>query len=113
MDLLSGLRGPLHVILANLPYVPIHRELPRDVAGYEPHLALFAGAHGTELVERLLRQAADLLIEGSEIAVELDEQEQASPIAALARQLYPGAEVAIRLDGGGYQRVVHVMPRKG
>src|SRR5205085_2983221 len=40
-DLLAGLRGPLHVIVANLPYVPSTRALPRDVAAYEPPLALF------------------------------------------------------------------------
>ena len=53
-DLLAAVRGPLHVVLANLPYVPSDRDLPHDVKDYEPHLAIFGGARGTELIERFL-----------------------------------------------------------
>lgn len=108
-DLLSGLRGPLDVVLANLPYVPSGRDLPRDVAGYEPHVALFGGPRGTELIERFLPAAVERMAPHGEIAVELDEQEQAAPIAALARTIAPSAQVRIERDGGGYDRVVHVL----
>jgi release factor glutamine methyltransferase len=107
-DLLAGLRGPLHVVLANLPYVPRDRHLPRDVKNYEPALALFGGARGTELIERFLREARPLLAPGAELCVELDEQEQAAPMAALAGALYAGAEVSVCQDAGGYDRVVRV-----
>ena len=108
-DLLTGLRGPLHVVLANLPYVPAYRELPRDVRDYEPPLALFGGTRGTELIERLLAEAQPLLAPGAEIAVELDEEDQARPVAALARELYGNtAEVSVCQDAGGYDRVVRV-----
>jgi release factor glutamine methyltransferase len=107
-DLLRGLRGPLHVVLANLPYVPSARALPRDVAGYEPHVAIFGGERGTELIARLLHEARGVLTPGAELAMELDEEEQAAPIAALARELYPSATVTIRQDAGGYERVVQV-----
>jgi release factor glutamine methyltransferase len=105
-DLLSGLRGPIHVLLANLPYVPTGRDLPRDVKAYEPHVAVFGGARGTELIERLLREAVGV-VEG-EVCVELDEEEQAQPVAELARQLFQGGEVGIERDAGGYDRVVRV-----
>jgi release factor glutamine methyltransferase len=108
-DLLRGLSGPIHVLLANLPYVPISRALPRDVRDYEPHVALFGGERGTELIERLLDQARGLIADGGEIDVELDEEEQAQPVAALARTVYPGAEVSICRDHGGYDRVVRVL----
>ncbi len=107
-DLLRGLRGPLHVVLANLPYVPRTRVLPRDVAGYEPHVAIFGGERGTELIERLLHEARDVLAPGGELAMELDEEEQAAPVAALARSLYPSAQVSVCQDAGGYERVVRV-----
>jgi release factor glutamine methyltransferase len=107
-DLLRGLRGPLHVVLANLPYVPSARVLPRDVAAYEPHVAIFGGDRGTELIERLLHEARGVLAPGGELAMELDEEEQAAPVAALARGLYPSAEVSVCQDAGGYDRVVHV-----
>jgi release factor glutamine methyltransferase len=108
-DLLNGLNGPFHVVLANLPYVPSQRLLPRDVIGYEPAVALFGGPTGTELIERLLHDAQSVLAPGGELCVELDEEEQATPVAALARRLYPGAEVSVCQDAGGYDRVVRVL----
>jgi release factor glutamine methyltransferase len=105
-DLLGGLRGPFEVVLANLPYIPSGRILPPDVADYEPDVALYAGPSGTELLERLLRQALRELAERFEVALELDECDQARPMLAVARALYPGAEVTIRRDAGGYQRVL-------
>ncbi len=108
-DLLRGLRGPLHVVLANLPYVPSLRALPPDVRDYEPHVAIFGGERGTELIERLLHEARGALAPGAEMAMELDEEEQAAPVAALARRLYPSAEVSVRQDAGGYDRVVRVL----
>jgi release factor glutamine methyltransferase len=107
-DLLDGLRGPLHVVLANLPYVPTQRPLPSDVRDYEPHVALFGGIRGTELIERLLHQARPLLAPGGEVCVELDEEEQATPVAVLASELYPSAQVSVCQDAGGYDRVVRV-----
>ena len=107
-DLLDGVAGPLHVVLANLPYVPDARALPSDVRDYEPHVALFGGPRGTELIERLLGQAAPLLSRDGELCVELDEEEQAAPVATLARQLYRGPVEVVR-DAGGYDRVVRIL----
>ena len=112
-NLLQGLRGPFHVVLANLPYVPRGRSLPRDVVGYEPSVALFGGERGTELIERFLKEARTLLAPGAELCVELDEEEQASPVAALAQRLYPNADVSVCQDAGGYDRVVRVKRRDG
>jgi release factor glutamine methyltransferase len=108
-DLVSGLRGPLHVVLANLPYVPTSRLLPLDVVAYEPAVAIFGGARGTEPIERLLREARAFLAPGAEMAVELDEEEQAEPMAQLAHQLYPSADVSVCQDAGGYDRVVRLV----
>jgi release factor glutamine methyltransferase len=108
-DLLSGLRGPFHVMLANLPYVPRQRRLPPEVGKYEPHVALFGGDRGIELIERLLDEARPLLVPAGELAIELDEEDQATPVASLARQLYPGSDVSVRQDNGGYDRVVRLV----
>jgi release factor glutamine methyltransferase len=108
-DLLGGLRGPLQVVLANLPYIPDGRELPAEVKNYEPNVALFGGAEGTELLGTFLGDARGLLVSGSEVCVELDEEEQAGPVAALARQLYAGADVTVCRDAGGYDRVVRIL----
>jgi release factor glutamine methyltransferase len=112
-DLLAAVHGPVDVLLANLPYVPDDRPLPRDVKEYEPHVALFGGTRGTELIERLLHQAKDVLAPRGELAVELDEEEQAAPVAELARTLYPSSSVSVERDAGGYDRVVRVIRRRG
>jgi len=115
-DLLGGLREPLHVLLANLPYVPRDLPLPSDVRDYEPAVALFGGPRGTELIERFLSEAVALLAPGAELAVELDEEDQAASVADLARELYPTAQVTVLQDNGGYDRVVRVLlsqPRAG
>jgi release factor glutamine methyltransferase len=111
-DLLAGVRGPLEVVLANLPYIPSGRVLPPDVADYEPGVALYAGPAGTELLERLLRQARSLLADQFQVALELDECDQAQPMLALARALYPTARASICRDAGGYERVLLIQQTK-
>jgi release factor glutamine methyltransferase len=112
-DLLGGLRGPVELLLANLPYIPSGRVLPPDVADYEPDLALYAGPAGTELLERLLRQARSLLADHFEVALELDECDQAQPMLALAQVLYPTARASIQRDAGGYERVLLIQQASG
>jgi release factor glutamine methyltransferase len=108
-DLMHALRGPFDLILANLPYVPNLRDLPADVYAYEPHVALFGGQTGTELIQRLLEQAQSRLAPHAEVCVELDEEDQAAPVSDLATRLYPGAEVSVCRDAGGYDRVVRML----
>ncbi|HYY90139.1 MAG TPA: peptide chain release factor N(5)-glutamine methyltransferase [Chloroflexota bacterium] len=107
-DLLAGVAAPLDIVLANLPYVPSGRSLPRDIADYEPGVAVFAGPMGIELLERLLQQARPFLAPGGQLALELDERAQADHLAAVARRLYPDAEVTVRPDAGGYDRALQV-----
>lgn len=107
-DLLGWCRGGVHVLLANLPYIPSEQVLPPDVAGYEPPLALFSGLSGMDANERVLRQAASLLEPGGELALELDETGQAAPLADLAGLRLSGADVTVRRDAHGDERVLLV-----
>jgi len=55
--------SPLDLVVSNPPYVP-HAEsaqLAREIIEHEPHSALFGGATGVELYERLIEQAASVL----------------------------------------------------
>lgn len=111
-DLLEGLSGPIHVLLANLPYVPDERILPREVGVFEPEVALYGGPTGTELNRRLLEQARTRLVPGAEAALEMDEEDQAATLLSAARSLFPAADVRVELDGAGADRVLHlVLPR--
>jgi len=70
-DVLPGIK--CDVVIANPPYIPDSQPLPRDVAGFEPHAALFGGPTGMELprvfitaAARLLKSAGVLVIEHTE-----------------------------------------------
>jgi release factor glutamine methyltransferase len=57
-DLLQQVE-PCDIVLANLPYVPEHFPINK-AAGFEPKLALFAGADGLDDYKRFWQQAANL-----------------------------------------------------
>lgn len=70
-DVLPGIK--CDVVIANPPYIPDAQTLPRDVASFEPHAALFGGPTGMELpiifiaaAARLLKSAGVLVIEHTE-----------------------------------------------
>jgi release factor glutamine methyltransferase len=48
------------IVLANLPYIPNKRKLQKSVINYEPHLALFGGENGDELVIELKKKLEKL-----------------------------------------------------
>lgn len=71
-DLLSAVRGErFDAVAANLPYVPASEVLEREVADYEPRLALFAGPGGMEAYERLIPQARLALRPGGWLLAEI------------------------------------------
>lgn len=45
------------IVVSNPPYIPRGRPLMRDVVDYEPHVALFGGPEGQEIVSELTAQA--------------------------------------------------------
>ena len=67
-DVLEGVK--CDVVVANPPYVPDSQPLPKDVANFEPAIALFGGPDGLELPERFIDAAARLLKTGGLLAIE-------------------------------------------
>ena len=77
-DVLPGIK--CDVVIANPPYIPDAQLLPRDVAGFEPHSALFGGPTGMELPRVFIAAAARLLKSGGVLVIEHTET-QANSIA--------------------------------
>lgn len=73
-------------IVSNPPYIAEGEMagLARDVRDYEPHLALVAGPRGTEIIERLIGQAADRLVPGGWLLMEISPQLDAAVRSMLA-----------------------------
>lgn len=69
------LMGRFDAVVSNPPYVPtaVMADIPREVADFEPALALDGGADGLDVLRRLLPWAFAALKPGGALAVELHE----------------------------------------
>ncbi len=73
LDPLPATALPLDAVLSNPPYIPLRDRpsLPREVREFEPAMALFAGADGLALYDRLIPQAQASLRPGGLLALEI------------------------------------------
>lgn len=106
-DLLTPLREPVDVLVANLPYIPTADlpGLPAAVGGHEPRAALDGGADGLTLVERLLATAPGHLAgDAWACALEVGAGQAARTAARATAALGAGART--HPDLAGIDRVV-------
>jgi release factor glutamine methyltransferase len=104
-NLLEPLPHKVKVIAANLPYVSPGEASP-DVATWEPHVAVFGGGEdGTLLIREFLSKAPDYLLPGGTVVMETA-YSQGTLVSDLAREAFPGADVQVRKDLAGYDRIV-------
>ncbi|HET9999753.1 MAG TPA: peptide chain release factor N(5)-glutamine methyltransferase [Ktedonobacteraceae bacterium] len=110
-DLLAPLLEPVDVLTANLPYVGTSETalLTPDVYDYEPHLALFSGPDGLDLIERFLKDAATSakLKAGAVILLEIGYQ-QRERLSQVVNKLWPLSTVSVYKDYAGWDRVLRV-----
>jgi release factor glutamine methyltransferase len=110
-DLLDPLPEPVDLLLANLPYVGTDEQalmLP-DVLDYEPHLALFSGPSGLDLLQRLLletRQHEKLHV-GAVILLEMGYQQRAA-LTELVTAVWPQAHITCIRDYAGWERILQI-----
>ncbi len=101
-----ALVGAFDLVVSNPPYVPtaVLADIPEEVAGHEPALALDGGSDGLDVFRRLLDWCADALAPGGAFAFELHET---CLDDAAAEAEYAGfAEVRIIRDLAGRPRVL-------
>nr|BBH90743.1 release factor glutamine methyltransferase [Thermosporothrix sp. COM3] len=106
-DLTEPLPQPVDVLTANLPYVGTEEQLDRDVYDYEPHLALFSGPRGLDLLRRFLHEVftSGKLRPRGVVVLEIGYQ-QASAVTEIVQSLCPEVIVTTRQDYAGWDRVV-------
>ena len=112
LRLLEGsLFGPVgaerfDLITGNPPYIPSAelRELPLDVRGFEPHLALDGGPDGLDLVRQIAAHAQAHLRPRGVLALEICADQGQRAVDILAQHGYSSVELA--RDLGGRDRVV-------
>jgi release factor glutamine methyltransferase len=106
-DWAEGVAGPFDLILCNPPYVEAGATLPRDVAEWEPHEALFAGADGLDDYQRLAPQVKRLLGPGGIACIELGAG-QAADVAQLF--IAEGLKASLHRDLAGHARCLALTP---
>ena len=106
-DLLAPLPEPVHLIVANLPYIRTSDlpDLMSEVRDYEPRLALDGGPDGLRLIERLLAQAPAYLQPGGALLLEIGHDHGPAALA-LAQRYFPSADSGIHQDLAGHDRVL-------
>lgn len=95
------------MILSNPPYVSRgeYADLEPTVRDHEPKMALLAGERGTEIIARLIDQAASRLVSGGLLAIELSPM-IAKDCSALVVADGHFHEPKLIRDLGGNQRIV-------
>lgn len=87
-DLLSSLPAEerFDIVVSNPPYISRSEmeQLAADVRNHEPHLALLAGETGTEVIARLVPQAAERLLPGGWLIMEISPMIEAATRELLA-----------------------------
>lgn len=109
-DLLKPVQGEtFDVVVANPPYIDsaIMGQLPVTVRNYEPKLALDGGAGGTVIIERLVKDAAQVLKPGGYLLLEIGADQGTSVPALIDSQGSYGA-VTVLPDHAGLPRVIKV-----
>lgn len=103
----SSEAGRFDLILANLPYVGTDERttLEPDVVDHEPHLALFAGPQGMDLIRRLVAGLPGRLAPGGAVALEIGHR-QGEAVASLLAAALPAATVQVHPDLAGLDRMV-------
>jgi release factor glutamine methyltransferase len=104
-DLLEGISAPLHLICANLPYIPTQTLDMLRVSAWEPGIALWGGSDGLEMIRRLISQAAGKLSSPGLLLLEI-EASQGQAAEDLARLAFSDASIEIIADLAGHDRLI-------
>lgn len=92
-DAFGELDGQVDLVIANPPYVPesVREQLPTDVVGHDPDLALFAGHDGLDALRVVRSVAARLLRPGGWVMTEHDESHGDAVVSLFAGPVFEDA----------------------
>ena len=104
-DLFAPVSGrTFDVVVSNPPYIETRAKLPRDVADWEPKVALFAGERGLDVLARLCGAARDFVASPGLFACEIDPV-QSEAVRSMVERAGFSAVRAVQ-DLSGQDRVV-------
>lgn len=96
------------LIVSNPPYIPADDPAVQpSVHDYEPHIALYAGADGTEILAELITQAHALLKPGGTLVCEIGFMQE-QPLAALIARVPTWEAPVFHRSIAGFDRVLEL-----
>jgi len=103
---LSGVRRALDLVVANPPYLPsaVIGTLPREVAAFEPRMALDGGPDGMAVLRRIITGAPTVLRAGGWLLLEIGEDQAGSLASLMAAEGF--SAIAARRDLRGVERYI-------
>jgi release factor glutamine methyltransferase len=111
-SLTSWLRGPVDLMLANLPYLRPAQIAENPSLAAEPRLALDGGPDGLDLIRRLLDDAPRVLVPGGAIGLEIDPG-QRGDVVTMAQRAFPASAIQVLPDLAGFDRHVTIETKSG
>lgn len=111
-SLTSWLRGPVDLVIANLPYLRPAQIAENPSLAAEPRLALDGGPDGLGLIRKLLDDAPRVLSAGGAIGLEIDPS-QRDAVVSMARRAFPASEIDVLRDLAGFDRHVTIETKSG
>jgi release factor glutamine methyltransferase len=104
---LAELDGRVDLVVSNPPYIPLEEweNVAAEAREYDPHMALFSGPDGLDMIRSLERTAFRLLRPGSWVAVEHSDQ-QGGAVQRIFLEELGWAEAADHRDLTGRPRFV-------
>lgn len=106
-DWAEGIGERFDLVLCNPPYVEARAKLPRDVAEWEPEVALFAAADGLSEYRRLAPMLRRLIAPGGVACVEIGAGQAEAVSALFAAE---GLSAGTRRDLAGHVRCLVLSP---
>jgi len=106
-DLIPKDLGRFDLICANLPYIPTRKLAEVNSLPFEPALALDGGLDGLAVIKRCLRLAPAHICMPGMLLFEI-EATTGNAALALARKVFPQAEVSLLPDLAGRDRLISI-----
>lgn len=95
----EDLAGSVDVVVSNPPYVHEDFVLPVEIREHEPHVALFAGRDGMDLLDRLAEQSLRWLKPGGWLVMEMGEVQRDETRRTYERLGYEDIDVLLDMTG--------------
>lgn len=102
----ADLEGRIDLIVSNPPYVAAGDPLPAEIVDHEPHVALYAGPIGTEVLARIAEDGYWWVGVGGWVICEIGDGQKDA-----AEQLFAAFDREVRPDLAGKDRIL--VARKG